>query len=310
MNSRLEGIVTPVVTPLENAGGLDRESVHKHQNFLIERGICAIFVLGTTGEGPALPGRVQREMIECSAEAIGGRIPLLAGISSAALEDSLEQARFAAEHGADGVVAAPPCYLPAEEGELLDFYRILTKEQPLPVYVYNMPAMTKIEMSPQLILRIAELPGIAGYKDSSGNFAAFEKIAASLRNRQDFSLFMGTDLLLGKAIAAGASGGVNSGSNIVPELFVRLRKAALEGNTDELLFCQSRIEALQQIYFFRKNICCGVAAGLKYALSLLGLCGTAMTRPACPMEYHQEIVDFVRTLRRPESGRRGGNCGS
>ncbi|MDD3153283.1 MAG: dihydrodipicolinate synthase family protein [Victivallaceae bacterium] len=297
MKERLEGIVTPVVTMLQDNGQLDRDGVIRHQNFLIDRGIAGIFVLGTTGEGPALPDFVRKDMIETSRCAVNGRVPLLVGVSSAGLEDSLELARFAANHGADAIVSAPLCYLPGDDAELLEYFRILSREQPLPIFIYNMPAMTKIDMAPELLLKIAELPGVIGYKDSAGNFAAFEKVVSVLKNRKDFSVLMGPDTLLGKAVAAGACGGVNSGSNVAPEFYVNLRKAILAGNSEEAAKWQREIEALQSIYQFRENICCGVAAGLKKALSLLGFCGTAMTRPARAMEDHDEITQFIRHYR-------------
>ena len=294
---RIEGIVTPVVTPLMADGQLDREGVFRHQDFLLKRGIAAIFVLGTTGEGPALPPALRHEMIRVSREATAGRAPLLVGISSASVEETLALARFAAEAGADGVVAAPPCYLPLEEPELLEFYRILATEQPLPLYIYNMPAMTKITLSPELVIRIAGLPNVAGYKDSAGDFAAFERVAEALKARDDFSLFMGPDALLGRALVAGACGGVNSGSNAAPEFFTGMLRAVREGDAAAVARWQREIDGLQAIYQFRENICCGVAAGLKYALAQLGLCGPALTRPARPMEPQPVIDAFVRHYR-------------
>ena len=291
---RIEGIVTPVVTPLSPEGELDREGVFRHQDFLLKHGIAAIFVLGTTGEGPALPPRLREEMIRASREATAGRAPLLVGISSASVEESLALARFAASAGADGVVAAPPCYLPLEAPELLDFYRILAAEQPLPLYIYNMPAMTKITLPPELVIRIAELPNVVGYKDSAGDFAAFQVVAAALRERDDFSLFMGPDALLGRALAVGACGGVNSGSNVAPGFFTGMFRAAQAGDEAAVARWQREIEGLQAIYQFRENICCGVAAGLKAALAQLGLCGKTLTRPARPLEQNDTVDAFVR----------------
>jgi len=297
MNSnRIEGIVVPVVTPLDGDGNLDKAAVARHHDYLLENGVSAIFVLGTTGEGPALPQKVKEEMIRFTVEHCNKKAPVLVGISSDGLEESLLLADFAARAGADGIVAAPPCYLPLEPCELLEFYRILTKEQPLPVYIYNMPAMTKIDMAPELILQIAELPGIAGYKDSAGNFANFEKVAAVLKTRSDFSLFMGPDALLGKALKVGACGGVNSGANLAPQYYVGMFKAHKANDEAAMAKWQARIEALQCVYHFRENICCGVAAGLKYALEKLGIMGKAMCRPARPMEPQAVIDDFVETI--------------
>ncbi len=297
MPKKIEEIVPPVVTPLNAYGSLDCQALVRHHEYLLENGVAALFVLGTTGEGPALPRRIKEEMIARTVENCAGRVPVLAGVCADGLEDYLELACFAARHGASGVVAAPPCYLPLEEAELLEFFRILTLEQPLPVYVYNMPGMTKIDMQPRLLAEIAALPGIAGCKDSSGNFANFATLAAELRNREDFSLFMGPDALLGKALGVGACGGVNSGANLAPQFFVGLYRACRAGDMEKVRKFQQGIEGLQKIYQFRENICCGVAAGLKYGLSKLGIMSPHMIRPARPIESESVIDRFVEQLK-------------
>ena len=297
MPKRIEGIVPPVVTPLNAYGSLDCQALVRHHEYLLKNGVAALFVLGTTGEGPALPRRIKEEMIARTVENCAGRVPVLAGICADGLEDYLELACFAARQGASGVVAAPPCYLPLEEPELLEFFRILTLEQPLPVYVYNMPGMTKIDMQPRLLARIAELPGIAGCKDSSGNFANFAELAAELRGRKDFSLFMGPDALLGKALGAGACGGVNSGADLAPQFFVGLYRAYRAGEMEKVQKFQQGIEALQEIYQFRENICCGVAAGLKYGLAKLGIMEPHLIRPSRPIESESVIDLFAEQLK-------------
>ena len=294
MKKRIEGIVPPVVTPLKCDGTLDCRSLCRHHEYLIKNRVAALFVLGTTGEGPALPLKVKQDTIVRTVENSNKRVPVLVGISADNLEDYLTQADFAARSGADGVVAAPPCYLPLENRELLEFYRILGAEQPLPLYVYNMPAMTKIQMPPELVIEILRLPGIAGSKDSAGNAADFEKVVSRVKDRRDLSLFMGPDTLLKGALLAGACGGVNSGANLAPQLYVGMYEACRRGDEAAAEKYQRWIVDLQKVYRFRENICCGVAAGLKYALSKLDLMTPYMTRPARPIDGEPVIDDFVR----------------
>ena len=295
---KLQGIVPPVVTPLNKYGNLDCDSLKVHHEYLLKNGVAGLFVLGTTGEGPALPQRIKEEMIARTVENCNGRVPVLVGISADGLEDYLKVADFAKRQGADGVVAAPPSYFPMEPRELLAFYRILTLEQGLPVYVYNMPAMTKINMQPDLLLQIAALPGIVGYKDSAGDLQNFIAVANELKNRQDFSLFMGPDTLLGDALTHGACGGVNSGANLAPQLYVGRYQAFLAGDTAAMQKYQKWIEELQKVYQFRENICCGVAAGLKYALSKLEIVDKYLCRPAVPIDSEPVIDQFVEAFRK------------
>ncbi|MBQ7206414.1 MAG: dihydrodipicolinate synthase family protein [Lentisphaeria bacterium] len=294
MKKRIEGIVPPVVTPLKTDGTLDRGALCRHHEYLIKNRVAGLFVLGTTGEGPALPQKIKEETIVRTVENCNRRVPVLVGISADNLQDYLDLADFAARSGADGVVAAPPCYLPLENRELLEFYRILGAEQPLPVYVYNMPAMTKILMPPELVVEILQLPGIAGYKDSAGSAADFEKVASEMRDRREISLFMGPDTLLQGALRAGACGGVNSGANLAPQFYVGMYEACRKGDEAAAEKYQRWIVDLQKVYQFRENICCGVAAGLKYALSRLGFMEPFMTRPARPIDGEPVIDDFVK----------------
>lgn len=296
MKKRIEGIVPPVVTPLKKDGTLDCSALCKHHEYLIKNRVAGLFVLGTTGEGPALPLKVRQDTVVKTVENSNKRVPVLVGISADNLEDYLTMADFAARSGADGVVAAPPCYLPLENCELLEFFRILGAEQPLPLYVYNMPAMTKIEMPPELVVEILHLPGIAGYKDSAGNAANFEKVAAAMKGNQDISLFMGPDTMLGGALRAGGCGGVNSGANLAPQFYVGMYEAYKNGDAAAMEKYQQWIVDLQKVYQFRENICCGVAAGLKYALSKLDFMEKSLTRPARPIDSEPVIDDFVQSF--------------
>lgn len=286
MQKKISGIVPPVVTPLDAENRLDTAALARQHDRLIANGVAGLFALGTTGEGPALPARLREAMVAETIQHAAGRVPVLVGISSAGVGDSLDLAHFAAKHGAFGVVAAPPCYLPPEPAELVEYYRILTQEQPLPVYVYNMPAMVKITMAPELIAEIAQLPGIAGCKDSAGDFAAFCRTRELVKDREDFSLLIGPDAKLGDALDAGADGGVTSGANFAPQLYVGMYRAQKAGDREAMRRFQQGIDLLQGLYTCRTNICCAVAAGIKYALSRIG-----MTPPYLTPPFHTRTSD-------------------
>jgi len=297
MINRIEGIVTPVITPLLVDGSLDVKGLNTQVDRLINAGVAGIFILGTTGEGPALGQKLQMETIRASVRVVARRCPLLVGISAASIVDSIELGLEAKSSGADAAVAAPPCYLPADERELEGFFRILAEKIGIPLYIYNMPAMTKINMSPELIIKLAALPGIVGYKDSAGDPAAFAVVLEKLKSRTDFSVLMGPDTLMTEAVRLGANGGVNSGSNLCPELFVAAYRAARAGNNARVAELQKKIELLQRIYRFREHICCGVVAGLKAALFNLGVCGTMQALPARPAEA--EVIEQIAKITRP-----------
>lgn len=296
--NRMEGIVTPMVTPLTPDYRLDVDGLERLVEHLIAGGVAGLFPLGTTGEGPMLPLAVQKQVCREVCRINAGRLSVLAGISSASPADSIELGRAAAEAGADAVVAAPPCYLPLEEEEIVNFFSLLKSEIPLPLYLYNMPSMTKINMPPRLILRLSEIPGIVGYKDSSGDMNAFHGVLLHLKARSDFSLLMGPETMMAEAVLFGASGGVNSGSNLYPEVYVNCWRAIRSGNLDETRKWQEKIDRIQGLYVFRRNISCGVAAALKTGLKIRGICGNAMVPPLTPLsaDIETEIAKIIREI--------------
>lgn len=294
---RLEGIITPMVTPLTPDGRLDAGGVERLTEFLIAGGVAGLFPLGTTGEGPMLSPALQEEMCRTVCRIAAGRIPVLAGISSASPSDSIAFGRAAAEAGADLVVAAPPCYIPLTEDEIVAFYRQVKSEIPLPLYLYNIPSMTKTDLNPSLILRLAEIPGIAGYKDSSGNMNAFHEVLLALKDRPDFSLFVGPDTLMAESVLFGAAGGVNSGSNLFPEVYVNCWKAARSGNLAEMRRWQEKIVRIQKLYRCPRNSS-AVAESLKIGLKHRGICGSTMLAPHLFISEaeEQEIFRLVEEI--------------
>ena len=121
---RFHGIIPPVVTPLTSSGELDEQGLDKLIEHQIAGGVHGLFMLGTTGEAPSLAGELQRQVIESSSRIVAGRVPVLIGISSTSLAESLATARIAAEAGCDAVVAAAPYYLPIDQA---GGYRLATK---------------------------------------------------------------------------------------------------------------------------------------------------------------------------------------
>ena len=164
------------------------------------------------------------------------------------------------------------------DAEIVDFYRLLTEKIGLGVFVYNMPGMTKINMKPALMKRIAEIPGMAGYKDSSNDMNALHEVLLALKHKKDFPIFVGPDSLMAETVLLGGAGGVNSGANLCPEIYVRCFQAARRGDLAEMMRQQEKIDTLQEIYKVYGG-CHTVAMGLKTGLKLKGVCGNAVMPP-------------------------------
>ena len=279
----VQGIIVPLLTPLATPETIDEAAARRLVDHVIAGGVRGIFILGSTGEGPALSGEAQRAFIRICVDAVGGRVPLLAGISGASAVDSARLGKFAADAGADAVVAAPPCYLPPDEDEQVAFYRYLAEEVPLPLFVYNMPSLTRVSLQLSALERILAIPGVAGYKDSSGDLAAFRAVLERFGSRPDLSLLVGPDELTGEAVMLGADGGVNGGANLNPRLFADLYEAAKRKDAAKVAELQARVVEQGKLYGTPVTTP-GVIRAMKREAARMGLCRNVLAVPALPLE--------------------------
>jgi len=275
----LTGIIPPLVTPLRGRDELDVAGLERLIERLLDGEVSGVFILGSTGEGPSLSYRLRRELIERACRCVKGRVPLLVGITDTSFVESVNLARHAAEAGADALAAAPPYYLPEGQPELQEYLDHLVPELPLPLFLYNMPALTKVSFGLETIRRAMNEPRIVGLKDSSGSLNYFRDAAALLERRPDWSLLMGPEELLSEAISAGGHGGVCGGANLFPELYVRLCEAALGGKVGRVRELQAMVNLISDSLYRIGRHSSSVIKGIKCALACLGVCDDFMAEP-------------------------------
>ncbi|MBP8302847.1 MAG: dihydrodipicolinate synthase family protein [Phycisphaerae bacterium] len=274
----LRGIVPPLITPLLDRDTLNREGLTRLLERVIAGGVHGVFILGTTGEGPSLSYRLRREVIALACRQVRGRVPVLVGITDTSFVEAVALARCAAEAGAQAVVSSSPYYFPAGQPELLEFIERLVPELPLPLFLYNMPQMTKTQFSPETLRCVTPLEGMAGVKDSSGDPAYCDQGLDVARHRPDWGLLVGPEHLLVETLRRGGHGGVNGGAQIEPRLFVDLYEAATQGDDARVAALQARLLSLGRVYQVGRHAST-VIKGVKCALSLLGVCDDFMAEP-------------------------------
>lgn len=279
MLPRFRGVVPPLVTPLLDADTLDTEGLARLVEHVLRGGVHGLFVLGTMGEGPSLSHALHRELLTHVVRLVRGRVPVLVGISDASLAESVSLARCAAERGADAVVAAPPYYFPAAQEPLVRWGRELADRVPLPLILYNMPEMTKHVLETETIRRLADCPRIVGLKDSGGDLGYFTEVARMARAiRPDWSIFVGPELLLPEAGAAGGHGVIPGGANVMPRLFVDLDAAVRAGDAARVESLRDRARRLARLYEVGQ-MPGRVVVGIKTALATMGICEDAVASP-------------------------------
>lgn len=279
MKTGFNGIVPPMITPLRDRDALDVAGLERLVEHLVTGGVHGVFVLGTTGEGPSLGYRLRRELIERTVRLIRGRIPVLVGITDTAFVESVAVARHAAEAGADAVVLAPPYYMPEGQPELREYLGHLLPELPLPLFLYNMPPLTKVPFELETIRWALDQPKIVGLKDSSGNMTYFNQVLGLRAPRPEWPVFIGPEQLIAESVLMGGDGGVPGGGNIFPKLYVALYMAARAGDVARARALQSRVQQVaDKLYQVGKHPS-AIIKGIKCAVACLGICEDFMAEP-------------------------------
>ena len=278
LNTPFHGIIPPLVTPLIGRDHLDHDGLERLIEHTIDGGVHGLFILGSTGEAPSLSYRLRREFIDTVCHQVGQRVPILVGITDTAFVESVSLAEHAAEVGAAAVVLTTPYYFPAGQTELISYVRNICSELPLPLMLYNMPQLTKVWFEIETLKQLADLDGIVGLKDSSGDMEYFEKATKLKQLRSDWSVMIGPEAKLPEAMQLGGNGGVAGGANVLPRLFVECYESQLANDETKLAELHGRINDFQRIYEIGKYASKYIKA-TKCCLSLMGICNDFMAEP-------------------------------
>ena len=297
---KFEGLIPPMVTPLDEKWRLDKAGVKNMVRHLVDGGVDGIFLLGTTGEGPHLSYAIRRDLVKETCRLVKGRVPVLVGVTETDLEDALAFAKDCKAFGASGVVAAPPYYFKLTQAECAQWFTELADRSPLPVVVYDMPAHTDTIIEPSTIAKLAAHKNIVAMKDSSSIIALFNKFRLALEPFKDkFSLFMGPDEAMGEAVLLGADGGVCTGANLWPAAFKAMYLAAKSGDVE-------KVRKLQRFTTMSSYLLYGLGAGqigflkgVKAALAEMGLIKNVLAAPFSPFAGKEltSVRKALKTLR-------------
>jgi 4-hydroxy-tetrahydrodipicolinate synthase len=279
MKRPLTGIIPPMLTPLRGRDELDAPGLERLIEHIITGGVSGLFILGTTGEGPSLSYRLRHELIQRVCKQVKRRVQVLVGITDTSFVESVGMARSAAESGADAVVAAPPYYLPEAQPELQEYLDHLVSELPLPLYLYNMPALTKVSFELDTVRRAMDEPRIIGLKDSSGDLNYFKAVTEVARQRPDWSLLIGPEEKLLDSLRLGGNGGVNGGANLFPKLYVKIVEAFHAGNLSRAKELQQEVQHVSSSLYRIGKYSSSIIKGIKCAASCLEICDDFMAEP-------------------------------
>jgi 4-hydroxy-tetrahydrodipicolinate synthase len=206
------GYIPALTTPFHRDGALDRSGWQELVEWMVAEGMHGIVVAGSSGEWFSLEDDERRDLFALAIQQVRGRVPVLACCNAISPRSSLALARSAVELGADGIVLAPPPYSRANDAEIVAFYDTIVREITLPLCLYNWPRGTGIDLSPELIARLTELPTVVAIKNSTGSLAAFVQTFFAMKDRLRIFGFGSDDLSISLIRDHGGDGTIGGGA--------------------------------------------------------------------------------------------------
>lgn len=273
--TKFQGSYTALVTPFKN-GAVDEAALRALVNWQIEQGSNGLVPVGTTGESPTLSHEEHNKVVEiCIAEA-KGRVPVIAGAGSNSTREAVDLAKHAEKAGADAVLVVTPYYnKPTQEG-MYQHFKAVNDAIGIPIFIYNIPPRSVVDMSVETMTRLFELKNIAGVKDATANLAR-----VSLQRQAmgpDFIQLSGEDMTALAYMAAGGHGCISVVANVAPKLCADLMTAVIGGDYATGLKFQDRLVPLHDAIFKEPGL-----AGAKHGLKLLGHLEEEVRLPLMPV---------------------------
>lgn len=268
---RLEGVFTAMVTPF-SGHGLDEKALEAFVEWQVSEGVHGLVPCGTTGESPTLSHEEHKRVIEITVKTAGGRVPVMAGTGSNSTAEAIDLSRHAEKAGANALLVVAPYYnKPTQEG-IYQHFKAVSEATSLPVFVYNIPGRSVINIADGTLARLAALKNIAGVKDATGDLARVSTLRHLVGDK--LILLSGEDMTAVGFNAMGGRGCISVTSNIAPKACAAIQELSLAGKFAEALAAHEALVPLHQSMFCETN-----PVPVKYAVSLLGKCSDTVRLP-------------------------------
>ncbi|HEX7440116.1 MAG TPA: 4-hydroxy-tetrahydrodipicolinate synthase [Caldimonas sp.] len=286
------GSIVALVTPMHEDGTVDYAGLRSLIDWQIAEGTQCIGVVGTTGESPTVSVEEHCEIIRVAVEHGRSRVPVMAGTGGNSTAEAIELSRFAAKVGADCTLSVVPYYnKPSQEG-IYRHFRAIAEAADIPMLLYNVPGRTVADMQTETALRLAQVPGIVGIKEATGDI---ERAGMLIRQApRGFGIYSGDDASAIALMLLGGHGNVSVTANVAPRAMQALCAAAVEGKAREAAAIHLKLLPLHRALFVEPS-----PAPTKWALSRLDRCGAAVRLPITPLSADGQAV-VERAMREAE----------
>ncbi|MCA0394002.1 MAG: 4-hydroxy-tetrahydrodipicolinate synthase [Proteobacteria bacterium] len=280
------GSIVALVTPMHDDGSVDYTTLRTLVDWHVEQGTDGIGVVGTTGESPTVDVEEHCEIIRVAVEHAAGRVPVMAGCGANSTAEAIALAEFARKVGADSQLQVVPYYnKPGQEGLYRHFKAIAEATGDLPVVLYNVPGRSVADLQHDTVLRLAQVPGVAGIKDATGNLERGQWLVREVP--EGFAVYSGDDATAVALMLCGGAGNVSVTANVAPRPMHDLCVAALSGDVRTAMAIQQRLLPVHRQLFVEAN-----PIPVKWAMARLGLCGGTLRLPLTGLDaMHQPKVE-------------------
>lgn len=288
------GVIPPVSTLFDNEGNFDWKANEELCDYLIESEINGILFLGSMGEFSSLTTKERMEFAERMISYVNGRVPVLIGVGSTSLKETVELSQHAQISGADGVLVVSPFYWKFTEDQLFTFFTSVANSIKIPVLLYNIPLLTGQSLSPDLVTRLAHsCDNIVGMKDTIESLTHIWQVINSVKEKRgDFAVFAAFDDLILPALEMGAAGSINGTAVFAPDSSVQLYRNFRMGNFKQAQDYHQSLISLKSIYNAAEPLFIGVKEAVHQ--SILGY-DTGVRSPVSPFdrELKQKVKEFL-----------------
>ncbi|HYE41105.1 MAG TPA: 4-hydroxy-tetrahydrodipicolinate synthase [Ramlibacter sp.] len=283
------GSIVALVTPMHEDGRVDYDTLRALIDWHIAEGTNCIGVVGTTGESPTVTVEEQAEIIRVAVEHAKGRVPIMAGAGANSTAEAIELSRHAKKVGADCTLQVVPYYnKPTQEGQYQHF-RAIAEAVDMPVVLYNVPGRSVADMQHETVLRLAQVPGIVGIKEATGNI---DRAAWLIKQApKGFAVYSGDDPTAVALMLLGGHGNVSVTANVAPKAMSELCKAAIAGDAKRAAELHLQLLKLHKLLFVESN-----PIPVKWALARMGKIGPALRLPLVPLStpHHAALEQALR----------------
>ena len=281
MTGFFSGIATAMITPFDE-NGVNLEELGKMIEFQIDGGTDALVILGTTGEPATMTEAEKESVIRYSVKKADGRIKIIVGTGSNDTAKAVASSVKAEKLGADGVLAVTPYYNKCTQKGLYDYYKAICDAVGIPVIAYNVPSRTSVNILPETVEKLAEIPNMAGIKEASGNMAQVCETMRRIRSKTD--LYSGEDFLNLPMLAIGGAGLISVASNIAPALLKKMYTLVKQNRLEEANAVQDFLLPLEDACFLEVN-----PIPVKAAYNMLGFNAGVPRSPLTELEEENKI---------------------